>query len=198
VTKTKRIDLCIVYNFILVNEVTIKLQYPMHRIDEVLETVIRPGYTCFFSTDASNRYFAIKIKPEDEYKAGIVTPHSQYLYLHMRQGLRGALHTYAQFTDLVFSSLLKSKTQASMSSIIGTYEEEGFSPFIDDHLEGFKDFDSQFQFLHKRYFSRVAFEPISFSARKTRMFVKTLELIGFIGSSDGLRPSVRHQEQILN
>jgi hypothetical protein len=170
----------------------------MHRIDEVLETVIRPRYTCFFSTDASNRYFAIKIKPEDEYKAGIVTPHSQYLYLHIGQGLRGALYTYTQFTDLVFSSLLKSETQVSMSSIIDIYEEGSFSPFIDNYLEGFKNFDSQFQFLHKRYFSRVAFELISLSARKTRMFIKTLELIGFIGSSDSFRLSVKHQEWILN
>src|SRR5437667_12631380 len=30
----------VVYNFILVNKVTIKLQYPMHCIDKVLEMVI--------------------------------------------------------------------------------------------------------------------------------------------------------------
>src|SRR5437762_5819630 len=41
----------VVHNFIPVNKVTIKLQYPIHHIDEVLEMVIRPGYTCFFITD---------------------------------------------------------------------------------------------------------------------------------------------------
>ena len=76
VPKQKGPDLRIVHNFIPVNEVTIKPQYPMHCIDEVLETIIRPRYTCFFSTDASNRYFAIRIKPEDKYKASIVTLYS--------------------------------------------------------------------------------------------------------------------------
>ena len=68
-------QLRVVHNFIPVNDVTIKPQYPTHRIDEVLETVIRPGYTCFFITDASNGYWAVPIKPGDEYKAGFVTPH---------------------------------------------------------------------------------------------------------------------------
>ena len=82
----------------------------MHRIDEVLETVIRPGYTCFFITDISNGYWAIPIRPGDEYKAGFVMPHGQYLYRQMGQGLKGGAHTYAQFTDLVFEPLPKSET----------------------------------------------------------------------------------------
>jgi hypothetical protein len=116
----------------------------------------------------------------------------------MGQGLRGAPHTYTQFTDLVFGPLPKSETQAKMDSIIGTYAEGGFSPFMDDHLGGFKDFDSQFKFLHEKYFPRVRFGPIALSAKKTKVFVKTLELIGFMGSLDGLRPSIRHRDRILN
>src|SRR5438034_10843185 len=46
----------VIHNFILVNKVTIKPQYPTHCIDEVLKTVIRPGYMCFFITNASNSY----------------------------------------------------------------------------------------------------------------------------------------------
>ena len=76
-------DLRVVHNFIPVNDYTIKPRYPMHLIDEVLDTVIRPGYTCFFSADATNGYWAIPIKAGDEYKAGIITPHGQYMYLRM-------------------------------------------------------------------------------------------------------------------
>src|SRR5438046_3174494 len=83
----------VIHNFIPINKVTIKLQYPTHPIDKVLETVIRPRYTCFFITDALNSYWAMLIRPGDEYKAGFVMPHSQYLYLHMSQGLMRSAHT---------------------------------------------------------------------------------------------------------
>src|SRR5437762_9342352 len=188
----------VVHNFIPINKVTIKPQYPTHRIDEVLETVIRPGYTCFFITDASNGYWAIPIRPGDEYKAGFVTPHGQYLYLRMGQGLKGGAHTYAQFTDLVFGPLPKSETTPRTDSIIGTHGNGGFSPFMDDHIGGFTDFDSEFKFLHEMYFPRIAFGPVYLSGAKTKAFVRTLELIGFMGSPDGLRPSIRHRDRILN
>src|SRR5437868_11497722 len=85
-----------------------------------------------------------------------------------------------------------------MDSLIGTHWGGGFSPFMDDHIGGFNDFDSQFQFLHTKYFPRVVFGPISLSASKTKVFVKTLELVGFMGSPEGLRPSVQHRDRILN
>jgi len=53
----------------------------MHHIDEVLKTVIQPGYICFFITDASNGYWAVLIRSGDKYKAGFIMPYGQYLYL---------------------------------------------------------------------------------------------------------------------
>ena len=35
------------------------------------------------------------MKPGDEYKTDFVTPHSQYAYLQISQGLIGALYTYS-------------------------------------------------------------------------------------------------------
>jgi hypothetical protein len=69
---------------------------------------------------------------------------------------------------------------------------------MDDHIGGFKDYNAQFEFLHNKYFPRIAFGPIYLSGRKTTAFMTTLELIGFMGSVDGLRPSIRHRDRILN
>src|SRR5205809_5113195 len=101
--------------------------------------VIRSEYMCFFITDTSNGYWAMPIRPGDEYKAGFVTPHSQYLYLRMGQGLKGSAHTYAQFTDLVFGPLSKSKTTPRMNSIIRTHGNGRFSPFMNNHIGGYMD-----------------------------------------------------------
>ena len=79
----------IVHNFKPVNKVTIKPAYPMHGMDEVLETIIRPQHDAFFASDASNGYWAVPMYEPDCYKAGVLTPHGQYIYRRMAQGLKG-------------------------------------------------------------------------------------------------------------
>lgn len=44
------------------NKYTIKSSYPVHRLEEVLDTIIKPGYDCYFSSDAANGYWAIPRK----------------------------------------------------------------------------------------------------------------------------------------
>lgn len=61
------------------------------------------------------------MKPGDEYKTGFVTPHGQYAYLRMGQGLIGALHTYSQFSDMVFGHLPKTSTATAQSTLIGDH-----------------------------------------------------------------------------
>jgi hypothetical protein len=81
----------------------------------------------------------------------------------MGQGLKEAVYTYSQFTDLVFRPLPKTSKTLPFSSLIGTYKGGGFSPFIDDHIGGFRDFNSQFTFLHEEYFLQIVFEPVYLS-----------------------------------
>ncbi|KAI9771529.1 MAG: hypothetical protein M1840_002149 [Geoglossum simile] len=158
----------------------------MHLINEVLETIIQLSYTNWFIADASNGYWAIRIQTGDEHKDGIVTLHGLYFYLRMGQGLKGAVYTYFQFTDLMFGSLPKTTTIPSFPSLIGTHKDSSFSPFMDDHIGGFQDFDSQFTFLHEKYFPRVAFGPVYLSGPKTKAFCTSLDLVGFTESAEGL------------
>lgn len=99
-----------VQNYIFLNSQTMNSQYPMHHTKEVINTIIQPKHRCYFITDASNGYWAIQIKPGDNYKTGFVTPHGQYAYLRMDQGLIGAPYTYFQFSDMIFGHFLKTNT----------------------------------------------------------------------------------------
>ena len=72
-----------VHNFTPLNKFTIKPAYPGHLIDEVLDTIVKPKFSVFFSADAANGYWAVPMKRGDEYKTGFVTPHGQYVYLRM-------------------------------------------------------------------------------------------------------------------
>ncbi len=104
-------ELHVVHNYIPLDNQTITPQYPMHRIEEVIDTIIRLKYRCYFITDASKGYWPVRMKPGDEYKTGFVTLHGQYTYLGMGQGLVGAPNTYSQFSNIVFGHL--PKTQAT-------------------------------------------------------------------------------------
>jgi hypothetical protein len=102
----------------------------------------------------------------------------------MGQGLKGSAHTYSQFTDLIFGPLPKTDKVAAMLSLIGNHLEGGFTLFMDNHLGGFMDFDTQFRFLHEKYFPRIAFGPVYLSGRKTNAFCNFLNILGFTNSAE--------------
>lgn len=115
----------------------------------------------------------------------------------MGQGLKGAAHTYAQFSDLVFGPLpANSDGIPRMSTLIGNHGDHAFQVYMDDHAASATDFESMFTFLHKQYFPRVAFGPVYLLGHKIMVFVDDLELLGFQGSASGLRPSIKHREKI--
>ncbi len=56
-------ELRVVHNYILLNSQTIKPQYPMHRIEESVDTIIKSKHRCYFITYSSNGYWAVRMKP---------------------------------------------------------------------------------------------------------------------------------------
>ena len=85
-----------------------------------------------------------------------------------------------------------------MPSLIGDYKDHSFSIFIDDHRASATDFDILFKFLHTQYFPRYAFSPVYLSGHKVHLFSHSLDLLGFQGSAEGLKPSQKHKEKIIN
>ena len=96
----------VVHHFIPINRWTIKSAYPMHRLEEVVVILVKPGRNVFFKSDAANGYWAIPMKQGDENKTGFIAPNGQWVYLRIGQELKGGPFTYAQFSDLVFGPLL--------------------------------------------------------------------------------------------
>lgn len=189
----------VVHNFIPVNSYSIKSAYPMHHLEEVIAILIKPKFRVYFSSDASNGYWAVITKAEDRNKTGFLTPNGQWVYVRMGQGLKGAPHTYAQFSDLVFGPLPPNdEGVARMPSLIGDHGNHAFSVFMDDHGGSATDFDTLFTFLHTQYFPRCVFGPVYLSGAKTQIFADSLEVLGFEGSAAGLRPSFKHKDKIQN
>ncbi|KAF6238760.1 hypothetical protein HO173_003267 [Letharia columbiana] len=83
-------------------------------------------------------------------------------------------------------------------SIIGDQGDASFTLFMDDHVRSARTFDDMFRFLHKKYFPRVAFGPVYLSGHKTHLFTDSLEMVGFTGGPEGLRPSAKHRQRAMH
>ena len=187
----------VVHNYIPLNNHTVKSAYPMHRLEEVIDILMKPRHDTYFTSDAANGYWAIPMKPEDCNKTGFLTPNGQWVYKRMGQGLKGAPHTYAQFSDLVFGPLPKTASVPRMPTVIGHHGASSFAVFMDDHSAAGDDFDALFDFLHTKYFPRVGFGPVYLSGHKTFVFTDSLSMLGFEGNGEGIRPSVKYRTKIL-
>ena len=85
-----------------------------------------------------------------------------------------------------------------MPTLTGNHSDHAFTVFIDDHGSSASTYDALFQFLHEQYFPRCAFGPGYLSGHKTNFFSNSLEVLGFQGSAEGLKPSIKHQDKIRN
>lgn len=188
----------VVQNYIPLNKHTIRSQYPVHRLEETIDVVIKPGFKVFFSSDAANGYWGIPMKESDCNKTGFLTRNRQWIYLRMGQGLTGAESTYSQFSDIVFGPLPQTDKVPRMPKIIDTGDKASFGLYMDDHLSSARTFADMFKFLHETYFPRVVFGPVYLTGKKTFAFDDKLDILGFEGTGEGLRPSSKHRDKVKN
>ena len=185
----------VVHDYRDINANTVKTSYPCHDLETDIDSIYcgRPGV--FSQADASNGFWAIGIKKEDQHKTAFAGPNGMYVYRNMAQGLTGSPRTYARFGDLVFGHL--SLPDVELNSILGYVEELKTSLFIyvDDHNMASETFTEHFNFLHQHYFPRIAWAPIGLSAAKTKLFMSEITSVGFTLSSGNVRPALKHRDK---
>jgi len=162
-TLPKEARLHMVHNFIHLNCVTVKSQYPSPRIELIVYTILKKGKTVFFTTDAANSYWALQVIPSDETKDGFVTPYRMYYYTVIGQGLTGGTYTYCRFKDLVFGALPSGTDSSSeeevflegADSLIGDTGEMAFDGMINDSYGSASTFNKMYRFLHDQILSTM-------------------------------------------
>ncbi len=196
--KKKNFDqLRVVHNYISLNDCTVKMQYSVHRIEEVIDILMKSKFKTFFSTDATWGYWAVTTKKKNVYKTKFVSSHEQWAYLRMRMSLTESSHTYAQFPNLMFEPLSVTKNFSAEEIIIENHEEATMTSFVNDHFEVEISFETLFDFLHEHYFSRTTFELIYLNSKKIIVFIEKLNMIEFIEESNELRSFIKHKIKIL-
>ena len=92
-TLPKKDRLRMVHNFIPLNRVTEKSQYPCPGLEQIVYTILKKGKQYFFTTATANSYWAIPVRKGYETKLGFVTPYGMYCYNVMGQGLTRGTHS---------------------------------------------------------------------------------------------------------
>ena len=94
----------------------------------------------------------------------------------MGQGLKGAPHTYSQLSDLTFGPLPRTHSSPPFPTLITDAGDYGMAPYMDDHAMAAAGFEAMFDFLHTKYFPRVAWAPIPLAPHKANFFCSHMEL----------------------
>jgi len=97
----------------------------------------------------------------------------------------------------VFRPLPRGEGAEAIPTLISTYKNLAFTLFIDNYVRVAEDFNSLFNLLYTKYFPRVVFSPIYLALYKTKVFIDTLEIVGFTRGVDSLRLAAKHREKAI-
>lgn len=143
VVKASR-DLRPVHQFCALNEATIQSNYPMRRVEPILNNLMPPRSKAYWWADASNECFAVPMYPPHAYKTGFSCSLGRFCYLRMALVLCGAPHTFAQLKDYVGRSIPSPNAELA---IFGTIELElgasAYESFFDDDSSSNETMEAQ-------------------------------------------------------
>jgi hypothetical protein len=92
-----------IFDYRCINDWTVKDVYPLPRIDALFNQL--HGTVLMTKFDVRDRYYNIRIKPEDRWKAAFKTPFGLFELNVMPFGLTNAPVAFQKFMDCIFASL---------------------------------------------------------------------------------------------
>ncbi|EFO89563.1 hypothetical protein CRE_22626 [Caenorhabditis remanei] len=167
VTK-KNGSLRVCLDFRKLNEATIPDNFPLPRIDAILEKV--GGSNFFSSLDMANGYLQLRLDASSSYKCGFITENKVYAYTHLPFGLKSAASYFQRALRTVLSGL-----------------EEEVLVYIDDILVFSKTFEQHVISLRK-VLQRFRDFNLKASPKKCEFAKKAITFLGHEIGKDSYSP----------
>lgn len=183
-----------VHQYIRLNQGTIPMNYPMKRIEPILNRLASEKVKVFFKADAANGYWAVPLETEHAYKTAFGTVFGQFCYQRMGQGLTGAPGTYTRLKDLAMGPIPEPRGEPALG---GNEDNVTFTYFMDDDQGGASTVEDLLAFLHRRYFPRLAWAGLTLNPKKTTFFSSTIGILGHHCTKTGLRPSIEKIQALM-
>lgn len=141
------------------NDITKKDQYPLPRIDDILDTIGKSQY--FSSLDQASGYWQIGVAPEDKEKTAFTTFNGLYEFQVLPFGLCNAPSTYQRLLYIVLRGL-----QWSICLV-----------YLDDILIFSNNFSDHVKHL-ERVFARLKEAGLKLKLAKCQFGMKELTFLG--------------------
>lgn len=163
--KTCEIRLCI--DFINLNKVSLKDNYPLPKMDHILQIVV--GASWMSLLDGYLGYNQILVHEDDRDKTTFTTPWGTFHYEKMPFGLKNAGATFQWAMDIEFAN-----------------EKDAFLVFYLDDLTVFSNMDEGHLYHLKIVFQRCRKYGISLNPKKILSSMDEGKLLGHIISKEGI------------
>eukprot|EP00253_Pinus_taeda_P024315 PITA_24315 len=157
--KTGEIRFCV--DFRNLNKVSLKDNYPLQKMDHILERVVGSSRISFI--DRFSGYNQILVQPEDQEKTVFTTPWGTFIYLKMPFGLMDARATFQRVMDIAFDK-----------------EIHDFLVVYQDDITIFSKSDNKHLDHLRRVFIRCRKFSISLNPKKTRFVLEEEHTIAAI------------------
>ena len=165
--KDGTIRFCIDYRRL--NDVTIPDQYPLPRIDDVLDALEHGRY--FSVIDLKAGYWQIPMRREDAAKTAFRTTDGLFQFTVMPFGLRNAPATFQRLMDVVFSGL----------------KWQGLLVYLDDIIIYSANAERHLLLLGQ-VLARLADAGLKLNPKKTTLVSREVNYLGHVVSAQGVRP----------
>ncbi|MBW0490807.1 hypothetical protein O181_030522 [Austropuccinia psidii MF-1] len=177
--KKKDGGLCLCVNYCKLNAVTRKNKYPVPPMNKLL--TIFNGYSIFSNIDLRGAYNLFRMKKDDEHLTAFRTKYGCYEYLVMPFGLINAPASFQNLFNDIFYDLLDIYVVVYLDDIVV------FSKSEEEHVTHVSTF-----------LARLRANNLFSKASKCLFHVSSVEYLGYIVSSSGLKMDQAKFQQVLN
>lgn len=174
--KDGSLRLCVDYRGL--NRVTIKNRYPLPLINNILDRLGKAKY--FTKIDLRSGYNNVRIKQGDEWKTAFRTRYGLYEYLVMPFGLTNAPATFQHFMNDIFKDMADAFVVVYLDDILI------YSDSLEEHRSHVR-----------QVLQRLRDHDLHAKPEKSDFFCPSIEYLGFIVSSNGVKMDSAKVESIL-
>ncbi len=161
------------------NDLTVKLRYPLPRIDDLLDAA--RGAECFSALDLASGYYQIRIAEEDIPKTAFSTPFGHFEWRVLPMGLTNAPSSFMR----------------AMNTVFEPYLQDFVLVYLDDILIMSKTPDQHLVHL-RRVFEKLREYRFQVKLSKCKFLKDQIKYLGHILSKDGVRPDPGKVQTLLD
>ena len=166
-----------IHAFCLLNEITIKINQFMRKIESILRDMSQFFIKYLFRVNVANEFWVVNTYLSHVYKFEFNTIIKHFCYFKMRQEIIEKSSIYTQLKSIIIESISSLDSKSTLSDVNSNHIM--FNYFVDDNIKDFDTLKFLIHFLHFYYFSRLSWAKLILNSFKCEFFVVNIQLLKY-------------------